>query len=749
MKNNGINIAEWSVALSSQKLFYMAVMDGEAHLTFVNSHFFKSFQRTAASIKSKTFFDLMHPEDLPRFKKALEKTSSAGHSAMVETRMKHTQYKWVKWEISRLESSVAPSGAASTTSVASPCSVASGKYLCLGYDIAGEEQLKEYARIAGQNYQSIVEGLNIGVILQDKEGRIIAANRKASEILDVTLEDFYNNKDIFQLWKTAESNDESLPFANTPFRTALLTGESQTGKVMNIVTPDGHERSILWNTQPLCETDESGPSSVVSTLQDVTKEKKLEKEVKAREVLFTSFMDNTPYLSWIANEKGNLVYANQPMLTCFQADQGAFGNPISALLGPCLATAFQDKIDLVFKTGQPDHSTVTSTMADGGEHVFQLTVFPIQNISPFGMVGGKALDITESYHAAQEAKKVNERLFYISRATSEAIWDWNMATGQIFCNQALQQLVGSELADVCDLDWCYQSIHEEDRDKVERIIRDTLEQKAQSWEAEYRFLTIGGNFKTVYNRGFIIYENNQALRMIGSLQDISEIRKLENQLVVQRLKQHTKVAESIIHAQQEERARIGHELHDNVNQILTSAHLYLNLLTPDNPEFEEIREKASDITLLAIEEIRDLSKDMVMPDFKEDGLVGSIQHLVDDLRYTKLFNIEFTHNDKWGIELLDPNKKITLFRIVQEQSKNIIRYSKAKNISISLHCSDDQVRLLIRDDGKGFDATTTRRGLGLSNIYERTRLYNGKVRLNTAPGKGCALIVNIPLEGMP
>jgi signal transduction histidine kinase len=210
-------------------------------------------------------------------------------------------------------------------------------------------------------------------------------------------------------------------------------------------------------------------------------------------------------------------------------------------------------------------------------------------------------------------------------------------------------------------------------------------------------------------------------------------------------KQLKKVAETIVRAQQEERARIGHELHDNVNQILTSAYLYLSILNRDCPQFEDVRKKAMEILLLGIEEIRQLSRDMVMDDLKHEGLIGSVRHLINEVYVTKLFNIQLVHSDISSIEALDCCKKIMLFRIIQEQVKNIIKYSHAKNIDISLDCCNDQFRLQVRDDGDGFDPATTKKGLGLSNIYERIKQYSGKVILDSAPGRGCSLIVNIPL----
>lgn len=211
-------------------------------------------------------------------------------------------------------------------------------------------------------------------------------------------------------------------------------------------------------------------------------------------------------------------------------------------------------------------------------------------------------------------------------------------------------------------------------------------------------------------------------------------------------KRSGRVDESILLARQDERERIGHELHDNVNQILTSALLYLSVLNKDCPEFEMLKNKAHDILTQGIEEIRRLSRGMVIDDLKESGLVGSIKCLIDELYATGLFNIHLVHSDLLHIEALSTPKKIAMFRIVQEQVKNIINYSKAKNIEISLHCTDLQFRMQIRDDGIGFDPATAKKGLGLSGIYERARLCNGKAHLASEPAGGCSLTVNFPLN---
>ncbi|HMH22841.1 MAG TPA: PAS domain-containing protein [Puia sp.] len=364
-------------------------------------------------------------------------------------------------------------------------------------------------------------------------------------------------------------------------------------------------------------------------------------------------------------------------------------------------------------------------------------------------VGSRFSDDGGTNNARDEERKADERLLHISKATSDAVWDWNMKTGQIYFNQTMHGMIAADLDQIVDLNWLYRCIHPEDRDNVKKTIGRISETKAESWEAEFRFLMPDGKYKMMHNHGIFTYENNHQVAMTGSLQDVSEIRKLESQMDGQRLKQQNAVAEAIIKAQEDERTRIGYELHDNINQILASGQLYLNLLNVNNEDFTEIKDKTMEILQLAIEEIRCLSRSMVVPTFKDCKLVANIHDLVEDLRFVNIFDIHFSHSKACQLELMSQSTKITLFRIIQEQTRNIVKYSKAKHVVIALHVHEDRIRLEIKDDGQGFDPKATRRGLGLSNIYERTRLSNGMVMLNTAPGKGCSIIINIPYGSHP
>jgi signal transduction histidine kinase len=87
-----------------------------------------------------------------------------------------------------------------------------------------------------------------------------------------------------------------------------------------------------------------------------------------------------------------------------------------------------------------------------------------------------------------------------------------------------------------------------------------------------------------------------------------------------------------------------------------------------------------------------------------------------------------------------------IFRILQEQLKNIVKYAKADTVSISLKNCANQFCLTIEDDGVGFDIKQKRSGIGLTNIRNRVESYNGTLEIVSSPGNGCKLLIKIPLH---
>jgi PAS domain S-box-containing protein len=466
-------------------------------------------------------------------------------------------------------------------------------------------------------------------------------------------------------------------------------------------------------------------------------------ELVDQETLFKAFMNKTPNLAWVVDEDAKLILASKAFYQFLGLDKKSSVNQnlVELVPGPIAKSLYKKHVQ-VLHTGVPVETVQSANLADGTNLVFHINIFPIDGAGNKKMLGGHAVNLSEVYAAEKQLREANDRLLLLTRTTSDAIWEWDMQTGYIFRNDALMDMIGYQPEEKKGLTWWLRRIHPEDRNRVSDKVRDTSEKGLQSWEDEYRFKCADGHYKPMRDKGYVVYENGLPVKMIGSLQDVTDLKNLENKLMEEKLARQKEISETVIRVQENERTRIGHELHDNVNQILSTVRMFVDMLTPSGKEEQGIKKKSLEYILLSIEEIRKLSKELVVSQLKDNGLVDSIRSLIDDIHLTNSVKIKFTHDN--DIDLLSPGKKVTLFRIVQEQMKNILKHSQAKQVEIYLQSRDNNAELSIKDNGVGFDPKQTHRGIGLSNIYERTRFYDGLVDINTSPGNGCTVTVAIP-----
>jgi PAS domain S-box-containing protein len=228
---------------------------------------------------------------------------------------------------------------------------------------------------------------------------------------------------------------------------------------------------------------------------------------------------------------------------------------------------------------------------------------------------------------------------------------------------------------------------------------------------------------------------------------IIESKKAEEKLLQQELDKQKLIAQAMVDAQEKERAEIGKELHDNINQILSTTKLYLELAKNDSNQRLNLINRSAGNIHTAIHEIRNISRSLVPSSIGDLGLQDSVADLVESIRTTRTIHVEFYPVGQFD-EVISDKTKLMLFRIIQEQVNNVLKHSGARNLIIELVLeeSDHGIELNITDDGKGFvPSAVGKMGLGLSNITSRASLFGGKVTIQSAPGNGCKLRVQIPL----
>ncbi|MCA0454859.1 MAG: HAMP domain-containing protein [Chloroflexi bacterium] len=204
-----------------------------------------------------------------------------------------------------------------------------------------------------------------------------------------------------------------------------------------------------------------------------------------------------------------------------------------------------------------------------------------------------------------------------------------------------------------------------------------------------------------------------------------------------------------ISAQEDERKRIARELHDSTSQSLTSLMIGLRALS-DTCSQPEIRSRAEELRAVAgstLDDVHTLALQLRPSVLDDVGLPEAIKRHVADCQKRHSLNIDLAITGLEGCRL-PPAVETALYRITQEALTNIIRHAGAETASIFIERSDDKVLAIIDDDGRGFDPEFVERQdghLGLYGIRERAELLSGHLVIESEPGTGTSLYVEIPL----
>jgi PAS domain S-box-containing protein len=463
----------------------------------------------------------------------------------------------------------------------------------------------------------------------------------------------------------------------------------------------------------------------------------------SREFLQKSFFDQTSSMTWFVDESNRLIHANPALLHFLGLDKKDLNKNVTDIIPGFIRERFFKAHVNVRTSGTPFKKIWVQQLADGTKAYFLINIYPFTNTYNKNLLAGEAIDISYVFRMHDEMRKMNERLVNMSMVTTDPVWEYDMEAGCLFLNERLVDLLGRGRRKITDLTAWYSHIHPKDRISARQKMQDAVNEKRTGWENEFRLKSADNRYINLYEQGYIVYdENGEAVKMVASLRDITELKILEARLAREKVRQEKKLTGAILSAQEKERVRLGSELHDNVNQLLASCRLFLDLIKTKDNESTEMRNMVGTYIEAACTEIRSISHGLVASNFDQTGLCGRVQKILDDLASTNAFTINFKRDER--VESLNNSKKITLLRILQEQVKNIIRHSKATTIGVQLTMADSGVQLCIKDNGVGFNPAACRPGIGLSNIYDRTRIYNGNIELNTSPGNGCELKVTMP-----
>jgi len=220
-------------------------------------------------------------------------------------------------------------------------------------------------------------------------------------------------------------------------------------------------------------------------------------------------------------------------------------------------------------------------------------------------------------------------------------------------------------------------------------------------------------------------------------EDITQRKQMEEAL--------SGMSRKLIESQEQERSRIGRELHDDVNQRLALLAIELEQLK-ENPSqvkvrVEKLQKRVNDIA----KDVQALAHDLHSSKLEYLGFFRGMKSWCREFSARQDLQIDFKSNIQSVVPL---SLGLPLFRVLQEALYNASKYSGVKRIEVQLREETGKIHLLVRDEGKGFDPETAlqEKGLGLTSMRERVRLVKGKITIDSKPMGGTTIHVCVPLE---
>lgn len=223
----------------------------------------------------------------------------------------------------------------------------------------------------------------------------------------------------------------------------------------------------------------------------------------------------------------------------------------------------------------------------------------------------------------------------------------------------------------------------------------------------------------------------------------------ERDRALQAERQQHRLSMRIVQVQEDERKRIALELHDAVGQMASALGMELghleNLSQSSRPEFHEKVVEVKQMNADVIRAVKELATGLRPAMLDQLGLAPALRSHARE--FERRTNISTSIRLEGELDSVPEPHRTCVYRIVQEALNNCGRHARANNVNITLHGATDSVKLAVQDDGVGFDvAKKSETGLGLIGIAERVRDLDGKLRIDSRPGKGTTLEVELPVK---
>ena len=526
-----------------------------------------------------------------------------------------------------------------------------------------------------------------------------------------------------------------------------LTSQNPTTQISyRVLRPDG---SVVWlEKNARAFFDEQGRMlRVIGMVADITERKRVESALEKSEEKFSKAFRQSPMALALTNAKDHhYIDVNETFerITGWRRDEVIGRTPfdIGLWVDPAERVGITKRL---LAEGSLRNLELRFRMRDGSVRVGFASAELIE-LDGQPCVLGVTADVTEHKRAEEALRESEDKLRLLLDSTAEAIYGIDLEHRCTFCNPACVRALGYKQVDEVLGKKMHDLIHHSRADgtlfpveecRIHSVIRTGEGVHAEDevlWRAD------GTSFPAEYWS----YPQRRGHDVVGAVVafiDITERKLAEVALA--------NVSRRLIEAQEQERTRIGRELHDDIVQRLALLAVELQQLHDNSLILPKVRSRMGKLQKQTSEiatDIQSLSHELHSAKLQYLGIAGAMRGFCREFGEQQKVEIDFHAHDL--LSPLSPDTSLCFFRVLQEALHNAVKHSGVRHFEVRLWGTSDEIHLTVQDSGAGFDrkAAKASRGLGLISMEERLKLVNGTLSIDSQPKRGTTLHARVPLN---
>ncbi len=373
-------------------------------------------------------------------------------------------------------------------------------------------------------------------------------------------------------------------------------------------------------------------------------------------------------------------------------------------------------------------------------------------------------DMARTVQLARELEVSDKRLNLAADSAAVGLWEWDLNKDEIWVSPTRRAQLGLPPSGRIAFEDIVSRWHVDDRDQIRNAVKDAIE-NGKDYEAEFRTVLADGNVRWVAARGRVQVNNHgKPMRLLGVSVDVTarkaaelqaqeqrdeleQLRQQKTALLEKEVAERARLEREVIESCSREQRRIAYDLHDGVGQELVGIALSAKLLEQELRTARPLEaDKASAIVRLANEAARHAR--LTARTLEGADGVGDLKTALETLARNVREHCQIKtviKADAFSSPISAP-VSAQLYRIVQEALHNAVEHGYARQVWIDLGFNHQNMVLTIRDDGKGFDASTDSDGMGLRIMQYRAQCIGGSCEVQSNCAKGTIVTCRVPLQ---